>query len=90
MKIKYLSSASVLIQDEDSSILTDPWFVDGEFYGSWNNYPPCTVNLNELENIDGIYISHIHPDHFSVKTLKKMNKTIPVFIHKLKSIDLLY
>lgn len=82
MKIKYLSSASVLIQDNDSSILTDPWFVDGEFYGSWNNYPPCTVNLNELENIDGIYISHIHPDHFSVKTLKKMNKTIPVFIHK--------
>ena len=82
MKIKYLSSASVLIQDEDSSILTDPWFVDGEFYGSWHNYPPCTINFDELEKIDGIYISHIHPDHFSVKTLKKMKKNIPIFIHK--------
>ena len=82
MKIKYLSSASVLIQDEDSKLLTDPWFVDGEFYGSWCHYPPCTVNTNDLENIDGIYISHIHPDHFSVKTLEKMNKSIPIFIHK--------
>ena len=82
MKIKYLSSASVLIQDEDSSLLTDPWFVDGEFYGSWCNYPPCTVKFDDLEKIDGIYISHIHPDHFSVKTLKKMNKNIPIFIHK--------
>ena len=54
MKIKYLSSASVLIQDEDSSLLTDPWFVDGEFYGSWCNYPPCTVKFDELEKIDGI------------------------------------
>ena len=52
MKIKYLSSASVLIQDEDSSLLTDPWFVDGEFYGSWCNYPPCTIKFDELEKID--------------------------------------
>ena len=51
MKIKYLSSASVLIQDEDSSLLTDPWFVDGEFYGSWCNYPPCTIKFDELEKI---------------------------------------
>ena len=48
MKIKYMSSASVLIQDEDSSILTDPWFIDGEFYGSWHNYPPCTIKFDEL------------------------------------------
>ena len=82
MKIKYLSSASVLIQDEDSKIITDPWYIDGEFYGSWCHYPPCTVNPKDYDDIDGIYISHIHPDHFSVKTLEKMNKSIPIFIHK--------
>ena len=77
-----MSSASVLIRDEDTTLLTDPWFIDGEFYGSWCNYPPCTIKFDELENIDGIYISHIHPDHFSTKTLEKMNKRIPIFIHK--------
>ena len=82
MKIKHLSSASVLIQDEDSKIITDPWYIDGEFYGSWCHYPPCTVNPEDYDDIDGIYISHIHPDHFSVKTLEKMNKSIPIFIHK--------
>ena len=82
MQLAYLSSASVLIRDEDATLLTDPWFIDGEFYGSWCNYPPCTIKPHELENIDGIYISHIHPDHFSTKTLEKMNKQIPIFIHK--------
>ena len=82
MQLAYLSSASVLIRDEDSTILTDPWFVNGEYYGSWCNYPPCTIKPDELANIDGIYISHIHPDHFSTKTLEKMNKRIPIFIHK--------
>ena len=82
MQLTYMSSASVLIKDQDSTLLTDPWFIDGEFYGSWCNYPPCTIKFDELENIDGIYVSHIHPDHFSVKTLEKMNKRIPIFIHK--------
>jgi len=77
-----MSSASVLIKDQDSTLLTDPWFIDGEFYGSWYNYPPCIINLKDFDDIDGIYISHIHPDHFSEKTLEKMNKHIPIFIHK--------
>ena len=54
MQLTYMSSASVLIKDQDVKLLTDPWYVDGEFYGTWYNYPPCTVNLKELENIDGI------------------------------------
>ena len=64
--------ASVLIKDQDVKLLTDPWYVDGEFYGTWYNYPPCTVNLKELENIDGIYISHIHPDHYDPIFLRKL------------------
>ena len=82
MQLTYLSSAAVLIKDQDSSILCDPWFIDGEYYGSWCHYPPCTIKLDELNNVDGIFITHIHPDHFSVKTLEKMNKQIPIFIHK--------
>ena len=85
MQLTYLSSAAILIKDQDSSILCDPWFIDGEYYGSWCHYPPCTVKPEELNNVDGIYITHIHPDHFSPKTLEKMNKQIPIFIHKFHS-----
>jgi len=80
MKIKYLNSASVIIEDEDVKILCDPWLVSGEYYGSWGIYPPYDFKPEDFDDIDYIYISHIHPDHCSTKTLAKLNKNIPVFI----------
>ena len=81
MKITFLTSASVLIEDQGVKILCDPWLVDGEFYGSWYHYPPCNFKPEDFNDVDYIYISHIHPDHFSTKTLSRMNKKIPVLIH---------
>ena len=82
MQLKYINSASVLISEDDTSIICDPWLVDGEYYGSWCIYPPLKVKPQDFDNVNAIYISHMHPDHFSIKTLEKMNKKIPVYIHK--------
>ena len=82
MNLTFLTSASVLIEEQNVKVLCDPWFVDGEFYGSWAHYPPLNFSPEELNDVDYIYISHIHPDHFSTKTLTKMNKEIPVLFHK--------
>ena len=81
MKITFHTSASVVIEDDGVKILTDPWFVDGEFYGSWAHYPLYDFNPQDFDDIDYIYISHIHPDHCSVKTLEKLNRKIPILIH---------
>ena len=81
MKLTFLTSASVLIEEQNVKVLCDPWFVDGEFYGSWAHYPPLNFSSEELNDVDYIYISHIHPDHFSTKTLTKMNHDIPIIIH---------
>jgi len=81
MKITFLTSASVLIEDNGTKILTDPWFIDGEFYGSWSHYPYFDFNRTEYDDVDFIYISHIHPDHCSIKTLKELDKNIPILIH---------
>ena len=80
MKLKFLTSASVLISHNDVNILCDPWLVDGEYYGSWNHYPKCNFTPEDFNFVDYIYISHIHPDHFSKKTLSKIDKKIPVLI----------
>ena len=85
MKLTYLTSASVIIEEQNVKILCDPWLVDGEFYGSWAHYPPLSFSPEEFNNVDYIYISHIHPDHFSIKTLNKMNKDIPILIHNYYS-----
>lgn len=82
MKLQYLKSATVIIESKGVKILCDPWLVDGEYYGSWHHNPPFNFNEEDYQDVDYIYISHIHPDHFSIKTLEKLHKTIPVLIHK--------
>ena len=81
MKVKFLSSACVEIIHDDVKILCDPWLIDGEYYGSWAHYPPFDFDPNYFDDVDFIYISHQHPDHFSAKTLSKLNKKIPVYLH---------
>lgn len=82
MKLTYHNSAAVVIQDNHTKILVDPWLRNGEYFGSWGIFPPYDFKPEEFDDVDFIYISHIHPDHCSPKTLKKLNKKIPVFIHE--------
>jgi UDP-MurNAc hydroxylase len=84
MKIKLYRSATVGIISNNAKILVDPWLIDGEYYGSWSHYPffDFEKKIEEINSYDCIYISHIHPDHCSKKTLEKINKDIPIYIHK--------
>lgn len=82
MKITKLGSATVFIETENVKILCDPWLTDGIYYGSWFNYPPIDIDQYEFSDVDFIYISHIHPDHFDSKTMAYLDKSIPVLIHK--------
>jgi UDP-MurNAc hydroxylase len=81
MKIRKLGSATVLIETKDSRILCDPWLTDGAYYGSWCNYPPINLDEYDLSNLDFIYISHIHPDHFDPQTMERIDNSTPVLIH---------
>ncbi len=85
MKITHINSATVIIESNNVKILCDPWFVDGEYYGSWYMYPPLEIKENYFDDIDYIYLSHIHPDHFSRQSFLKLNKNIPVLIHSYAS-----
>lgn len=65
MKFKFIGNASgIFIGSSGTEILCDPWIKDGVFEGSWFHYPPLKTNLKELHNVDAIYLSHIHPDHY--------------------------
>ena len=85
MKITHLQSSTQIIHLGDVRILTDPWLTDGEYYGSWYHYPPFEQsNLAKLE-YDFIYVSHIHPDHLSEQTFRRLPKKKPVLIHNYNS-----
>lgn len=85
MKLTYIKSSTVLIEAENTKVLCDPWLFDGEYYGAWYHYPPLRVEEDYYKAIDYIYVSHIHPDHFSRKTFAFLDKSIPVLIHRYET-----
>lgn len=65
MKFQFIGNAcGTFIGDHGTRILCDPWIRDGVFDGSWCHYPPIKTRPEDLKNVDAIYLSHIHPDHF--------------------------
>lgn len=71
MEIRLISHASVIIKS-DVSIWTDPWLAGKAFNDSWSLSPPPAFDESFYGEIDYIFISHEHPDHFHVQTLRSM------------------
>ena len=87
INVKYIYSACIVIRTPDLSILCDPWFTDGIFDGSWYQFPVCYSPIESIGDVDYIYISHIHPDHYDPVFLKKYfsvygNKEVLIANHK--------
>ncbi len=72
MKIQLVSHASVLLKTSDTQIWTDPWLVSKVFNDSWTMYPPPVFDESIYNETPYIWLSHEHPDHFNIPTLKAM------------------
>lgn len=70
VSVRLISHASVVIDIGGTRILTDPWWRGRCFNGSWALMAePADLDLN---SIDCLWISHEHPDHFHIQTLKNL------------------
>ncbi len=85
MRLTFYANACCLYEERGVRLLCDPWLVDGAFEGSWFHFPPLKTKPEDLCNVDGIYISHLHPDHLDPKTLASFPKDIPIIILKRSS-----
>lgn len=79
MEVEFFASSTLFIKHGSVRLLTDPWLVDGAYYGSWAHNPSVRVSPSEL-NPTHIYISHIHPDHCDLATLNELPNRPPVII----------
>lgn len=83
MKIAHLCNSCIFIEDGETRLLCDPWIgtADGN---AWLSFPYKDEAAALIEKLvpNCVYISHIHPDHFDPKTLRHIDRTIPVFIKK--------
>lgn len=81
MRVRYVKSACVVVEHAGVRVLCDPWLTDGIYYGSWYHYPPLDVEPEDFRGVDYVYVSHVHPDHLDVETLRRLDPETPVLIH---------
>ena len=65
--VKLINHASVKINIDGISIVSDPWYDGSVFHKGWKliHELPVEEIKRHLEKTDYIYVSHEHPDHFS-------------------------
>jgi UDP-MurNAc hydroxylase len=73
MKIRFVGHASIAVESHSQTILCDPWLMGKVFNDSWalvsQASPPPWAE------VDYIWISHEHPDHFNFPSLKSIPDT---------------
>ena len=79
---KFYNHSSFLIDD----ILVDPWFSGSVFLSSWDLLSELKYNINSI-NYNYIFISHEHPDHFHIPTLKEISNPEAKTIIFHKTVD---
>ncbi|MGE7672171.1 Rieske 2Fe-2S domain-containing protein [Lysinibacillus sp. NPDC094403] len=77
--IKLHAHACIEVKLDDFTLICDPWIEGNAFLGAWIHYPEPIVKVTDLQP-NAIWISHEHSDHFHEPTLKKFDKTIPVYV----------
>lgn len=79
--VRFLAHACVEIKTGSLSIVTDPWLVGPCFTtGWWHSVPPPVDALQVMHEADAIYISHNHPDHMHMETLKRVDRGKPLLV----------
>ncbi len=90
MKIEHIHNACCIVySSKGTRVLCDPWLHDGGFIGSWAlAYKPHLSPVYKID-YDLIYLSHVHPDHFDITFLNKLDRKIPIIIPNEKPINIL-
>lgn len=77
---KFIANACGIFTGKNGTkILCDPWLIDGVFDGSWCHFPKLKSKPDDVKNVDAIYVSHLHPDHFDERYFL-FEKSIPLIV----------
>nr|XP_056710934.1 cytidine monophosphate-N-acetylneuraminic acid hydroxylase-like [Euleptes europaea] len=84
--VTYVTHACMDIKLGDIRMIFDPWLTGPAFArGWWLLHEPPSDWLERLCRADLIYISHMHSDHLSYPTLKKLAERrpdVPIYVGK--------
>jgi len=77
-EIEFINHASVLISQGDVHLLSDPWYAGAAFHDGWRLLVEHEDDVVAalLKRATHIWVSHEHPDHFSVLFFKRFGEQI--------------
>lgn len=78
MKISYIAHASLLLETEDTTVVTDPWYKGPAFHNQWHVFPK-PVSIDFTNRVTHVVLTHGHEDHFHLPTLALINKEAQVY-----------
>lgn len=87
MEIHTIGHASIFVETQDCRILMDPVLWDPHQEGLFDVYPKREVIHEQLPEFDLLIISHRHLDHFDLRSLAYLPKTVDVLIPRDKLLD---
>ena len=80
MRLQYVASACVVIEEAGVKVICDPWLTSPIYGGAWYHNPPLTVGPDDFADCEAIYLSHINLDHTDPETLKRWPSRPPVYL----------
>ena len=72
--IEFVNHASFVCEFGGLRVISDPWLFGSAFNDGWRLLCDYQFDLGRFQDIDYIWISHEHPDHFSPWVLNRIPK----------------
>jgi UDP-MurNAc hydroxylase len=82
MRLEMIGHASIYVQTSNLKILMDPVLWDPHQEGLFDIHPEREVLHDRLPPFNVLILSHRHLDHFDIRSLASLPKTVQVFIPK--------
>lgn len=81
LKISRVLHAGYLFESAEAKVLFDPLF-ETPFSVNCYSFPAISFNYESIRSLplDAIFISHFHDDHFSMESLKYLNRETPIYM----------
>jgi UDP-MurNAc hydroxylase len=80
LSFRILGHACMLVENNGRRLLLDPWLIGSCYWRSWWHFPKPVDVTPDLFEVDAIYITHGHFDHFHYPSLRKFNRSVKILI----------
>lgn len=79
MKIRQIRNATLVLDIGEARILVDPWLAPDATTDFPGPTAPLIVPMDEIVNVDGVILTHLHPDHWDTAAVENLASELPIF-----------